>query len=92
MELEHVSFCEVGVHFLCFAELSSVDVGVGFPKHNWEYTALKEITHLSSFARASEITLKYSVSSDETPKIPLFRRASCGMLFSSSQAAISSYS
>ena len=45
-------------------------------------------THVSSFARASEITLRDSVSSDETSKIPLFRRASRNLVSSSSQFAI----
>ena len=36
------------------------------------------------------ITLRYSVPPDETFKFPRFRRASCNLMLSSSQAAISS--
>ena len=47
-------------------------------------------THFPSFARTAEITLKYSVSSDETSKDSSFRRASCNLVFPLSLAAMSS--
>ena len=54
-----------------------------------EYTALKEPRTVSSFVHASEITLVYSVTSDATWKTPFVHRASCNLVFSSSQALIS---
>ena len=47
------------------------------------------ITHFSSVARVSEITLRYSVSSDETSKICLFRWAPCNQISSASQVCSS---
>ena len=74
------------VHSFWFRRSFENRHGIGFPRAIaiWKHTALKEPRILSSFARASVITLRSSVSSDETLKIPLFRRASCNLVFSMS--------
>ena len=69
--------------------VSNIGKAPGYLNHSsLEMHGIVGTTHSSSFARTSGITLSSSVSSDQTSKIPLFRRASCNLVFSPSQAAV----
>ena len=58
----------------CFPELLNIGTASGFLHHfPWEYTALGELRIFRGFPRASEVSLRHSVSSGETSRIPLFR-------------------
>ena len=50
----------------------NVDMASGFPElSTWRVHGIEGTTHLSSFARASEVSLRCSVSSDEPSKMSL---------------------
>ena len=56
--------------------------------HSFKFPIAFGYRHLSSFAQASEISLRCFVSSDATSKIPLLRWAYCNLVCSLSPAAI----
>ena len=65
-----------------FVERSNMGMALGFPEQSSSGRhAIEKTTDFSSFARASQITLRYSVSSDETSNIHLFWRAPCNLVF-----------